>query len=98
MVLRLSDEEFYSLTPRQYHLLLDRKLEEVKHSEWLTGVVASAVANWSFGGPKEPLQPKDFPLALLREDVSKPTRINRKKVAEQIRAAFQKAMKRQNVH
>lgn len=77
-------------------MLLDRHKERQKHSEWLTGVIASTVANWSMGAPKEPMQPKDFPLMALQDVKPKRTRINRKKIADEIRANFANAMKRQS--
>ena len=93
MVLGLSDEEFYRLTPHQYYVLLKRHENLHKdrrwHAEWLTGVLASTIVNWSMGAPKEPWQPKDFPLRLLRDkDDLKPKRINRKRIAAQIRATL----------
>ena len=58
--LHLTDAEFFALTPRQFHLLLDRHREMTEHQEFLAGIVASAVANFSLGAPKQPLRPKDF--------------------------------------
>lgn len=95
-VLALTDREFYDLTPRQYQVLLERHREKQRHTEWLAGVIASAIGNFSMCRPEEPLQPKDFPLALLREEApARRPRINRKKAIEQMRAAFTQAMKRQ---
>jgi hypothetical protein len=58
--LRLTDEEFYSLTPRQFDALLKRHREKIEHTELLAGVIASAIANFSLGGLKEPAKPADF--------------------------------------
>jgi len=92
-VLGLTDDQFYALTPRQYHLLLERHRDREKHTEWMVGLLASTVANWSMGAPKEPLQPRDFPLLLLRDAPSeKHPRINRRRIAKNIRAQFQAAM------
>lgn len=91
MALGLSREEFFSLTPRQYGLLLEQHKERQRHAEWLTGVLASTIANWSMASPKEALQPRDFALPLLRDDGETPVRrhrINRRRVADSIRAAF----------
>jgi len=95
-VLGLSDREFFALTPRQYHLLLERHRESQKHLQWLTGVIASAIGNWSLGAPKEALQPRDFPLPLLHDGERKRRpRINRRKIADQIRGEFRRALERQ---
>jgi len=93
----LTDDEFYALTPRQYALLLERHRERERHTEYLVGLVAATIANWSIGAPKDPLKPRDFPLLLLRDEESlvRPAQINRKKIAEQIRAEFARAAKRQ---
>ena len=91
----MTDEQFYGLTPRQYALLLERHRERERHTEYLVGLIAATIANWSMGAPKEPLKPRDFPLLLLREEVPGPARINRKKIAERIRAEFARATKRQ---
>jgi hypothetical protein len=94
VILGLTAEQFYELTPRQYHLLLDRHREREKHKEWLAGVVASAVANFGMGAPKEALRPADFPLMLIQDTKPKPKRINRRRIAAKIREAFTTAMQR----
>jgi len=60
VVLHLTDDEFYSLTPRQYHALLDQHEHQRAFHEFLFGQVCSTVANWSMASPKEPLQPRQF--------------------------------------
>jgi hypothetical protein len=96
VILGLSAEQFYELTPRQYHLLLDRHREREKHKEWLAGVVAAAVANFGMGAPKEAIRPADFPLMLIQDTKPKPKRrrINRQRIAQNIREAFNNAMQR----
>lgn len=86
-MLGLSDREFYDLIPRQYGLLLERHLDRQKHAEWLTGVIASTIANFSMGAPEEPLQPKHFALPLLQVR-EKRKRLNRARIADQIRQQF----------
>lgn len=93
-VLKLSAAEFWELTPRQYHLLLERHRDKQKHTEWLVGVLTSTVVNWSMvPAPKEPLRPRDFPFPMLQEREKKP-RINRKKIAGRILANFDREMAR----
>lgn len=97
MQLGLTSREFFDLTPRQYHLLLDQDRARLKHDEWQTGILAAAIVNWSMSRPEEPVKPSDFALPLLRSDLarSKRKRIDRKKIAAQIRAAFDAAMEAQ---
>jgi len=90
----LTDEQFYGLTPRQYALLLERHRERERHTEYLVGLVAATIANWSMGAPKEPLKPRDFPLVQLQEP-EVPRRINRKRIAREIRAGFDRAARHQ---
>jgi hypothetical protein len=59
-VLRLTDAEFYALTPRQYDALCRRQWEQIEHTELLVGIVASTVANFSLGAPKGGTKPADF--------------------------------------
>lgn len=56
MVLGLTDDDFFALTPRQFHLLKDRHSEVIEHDELLTGIIASVVAN--YGGMVKPESPK----------------------------------------
>ena len=96
-MLHLTDAEFFALTPRQYSLLLERQREHQKHTEWMVGVLASTVANWSMGAPEEQLQPRHFALPLLQVREKRP-RINRRKIAAQIRALFDMAIQRQKAN
>jgi hypothetical protein len=84
--LGLTDEEFYALTPRQFHLLIDQHRERVEHQELLAGTVASAVANWSMKSPKEPLCAADFMPSRRDREKEKPRRVNRRRVATRVRA------------
>ena len=84
-VLRLSDEEFYAITPRQYSLLLRRHEELVKHQEVQTGILAATfanyTANWSMAPPKRglQLQPADFMPSVLTERAARQPRRRRRK-------------------
>ena len=76
----------------------NRQLQQGTHREYLTGIIAAAIANWSLGAPEKRLQPKDFALALLQDPSEPPPRkrrINRRAVAAQIRGAFDAAMQAQ---
>jgi hypothetical protein len=88
--LGLTDAQFFALTPRQYHLLLDQQREKEKREEWRAGVLASVFVNWSMGRPETPVKPSDFNLPLLQimSEAPKRARINRAKVAAHIRAQF----------
>jgi hypothetical protein len=88
--LHLSEDEFWGLTPRQFTALLARQHQQDEHCELLTGVIASAVANWSMGAPKKPLSPTHFmPSKWGRvAEKAKPKKVSQKRVADQIRAIF----------
>ena len=95
----MSEREFWALTPRKYWLLLERKQESVKEMEWLAGVIASTVANWSMHAPKEALVPQDFALPMIqtiKRFKPRAPRINRKRVAESMRSIFNSLIERQS--
>lgn len=58
--LGLDPDQFFALIPRQFHLLVDQHDIRVRHDELLTGILASAIVNWSMRAPKEPSVPADF--------------------------------------
>ena len=58
--LRLTDDEWLDMTPRQFHALQQRKIEELKHREKLTGILATVTANYSMLRPDPPLTPESF--------------------------------------
>lgn len=65
------------------------------------GIVAANIANYSLGAPKKPRVPADFmPTRLAasrdRDDRDRPERINRKKIAQDVRTFFERAIKIQN--
>jgi len=76
------------MTPRQFHLLIDQHRERVEHQELLAGIIASSVVNYSMGAPKRPTCPADFMPSRggKSRTASASIRINRKQVAEDIRA------------
>jgi len=65
---------------------VDQHRERVEHQELLAGIIASTVANWSMGAPKRPLCPADYMPS--RSGDQKPERINRKRIADQVRSAL----------
>jgi hypothetical protein len=60
--LHLSDAEFWSLTPRQFHALLHRHKQRLERDNYLVGMVASVTANFSMAHPDPPLSASDFML------------------------------------
>lgn len=84
--LRLSDEEFGALTPRQFHLLLDRHRERAEHEHYLAALIAATTANFSLGAPKKPLTPSDFmPSKAVEKSEVKKKGPSRKAIAQHIR-------------
>ena len=87
-MLRLTDADFYALTPRQFDELLKRHKEEREFTELGWGLVCATVANFSMGAPKQPLQPSDFMPSQWTDKKTTPAqkkRVNRKVVASSIR-------------
>jgi hypothetical protein len=94
--LRLSADQFFRLTPRQLHILMDRYRECVQHREWMTGLLCSTVANWSMGAPKTPLRPSDFLPSLAKiKPRRKRERLNRPKIANDLRSFLMARMDEQ---
>lgn len=58
--LGLSTEEFYSLTPRQFHLLNEAHRKSLVHREMIQAYTTAAIINYSLGAPETPAQPVDF--------------------------------------
>jgi hypothetical protein len=48
------------MTPRQFHLLRERRREELAHRELVAGWTTAAVINHSMAPPEEPALPLDF--------------------------------------
>jgi len=95
--LGLSTDAFLRLTPRQFYLLLDRYHERVQHLELLAGIVTANIVNHSMGAPRKRAVPSDFmPSRLLGKQPRE--RINRREVANQVRAFFDRAIKIQQAN
>ena len=87
--LGLTTEEFWRLTPRMYHMLFARHREALLHREMVAAFTTAAVVNFSMGAPKQPVPPVRFmPNHPDSGAAATPGRVNRKAVAEGIRAFF----------
>jgi len=89
MILHLSDDEFFALTPRQFHILLDRHKENIQHQELQTGILAAVFANytvnWSMNRPKKSVsfKPSDFmPCEMKKTPKKRQTKKAKQKQAE----------------
>lgn len=86
----LSESEFFALTPRKYWLLLEQHRAKQRDQQWLAGLLAATIANWSMGRPERPLQPKDFPLPLLQTRTPRKRQTTKEKqlVTQKLRSYF----------
>ena len=48
------------MTPRQLHALRLRQIEQLQHSELMTGIIASVTANFSIARPEPPFSAESF--------------------------------------
>ena len=102
--LRLSDDDFYALTPRQFDALLKRKKVETVAQEFLAAQLTSWVANTGFRTTEKPTKPQDFmPSEWGRTRASihsgKPRRMTKKRradIANSIRSMFPNLQKKPN--
>lgn len=60
--LKLSDDEWFDMTPRQFRALQDARLEQLQREELLVGILAATFENFSMCAPKKPVSPEDFML------------------------------------
>jgi hypothetical protein len=58
--LRLSDAEFYALTPREFDALVKRDKRHTEHEEYMFAQLTAVVMNTGFRSREEPAQPKDY--------------------------------------
>lgn len=58
--LGLTTEQFYTLTPRQFSLLMDAHRKRLAHTEMVHAFTTAAVINYAFSSPEKPVQPSDF--------------------------------------
>jgi hypothetical protein len=78
--LRLTDAEFFALTPRQFNHLSRRHKDEREHQEFLFGQLTSWVANTGFRSTKRPTKPRDFmPSMYGPEDKLQKVKLKRRK-------------------
>jgi hypothetical protein len=96
--LRLSTEQFYSLTVGQLDALLRRREREIQEAEFMPAQLTACVVNFSMARPKESLSAKDFMPSAWRNEVvaKKPRRRKRQLIAAEIQATMEHFMKGQN--
>ena len=73
--LGLSEQEFYSITPRQLDALAKRKEYETRHTELLFAQLTSYLINFSTVRPKEPVKPADFMPSEWAKEKPQPKRV-----------------------
>ena len=56
------------MTPRQLHALRLRQIEQLQHSELMTGIIASVTANFSMMKPEPPFSAESFMIHKLPGD------------------------------
>lgn len=60
--LRLSDEEWLSMTPRMAYALFEQRLEHMRWSELMMGIICAHTVNSGFRAPRRPTQPASYML------------------------------------
>jgi hypothetical protein len=76
-------------------MLLKRHRERQKYNEYLVGLIASQIVNYSMSPPEKGKTPFDFPLPLLRlPEPGKRKRVDKKKVIAQEMEAMNAYAKR----
>ncbi len=90
--LGLGDEDFYSLTPRQFDALLRRHRNHVEANELLFAQLTSWVANTGFRSTEKPTHPRDFmPSQWAKHPKPKRPRMTKKRrqdIADGLRMMF----------
>lgn len=97
--LHLSEVDFWSLTPRQFHDLMKRHEREIEHKELLNGMLAANIVNYSMGRPDKAAQAKDFMPSQWDAVVAKKprmTKAHRQHIANRLRGLFSGLMQAQN--
>lgn len=101
--LRLSDDDFFALTPRQFDALLKRKKVETVSQEFLAAQLTSWIINTGFRTTEKPTKPQDFMPSEWRTRASvnsgKPIRMTKKRradIANSIRSMFPNLHKKPN--
>jgi len=69
---KLSDAEFWKLTPAKFSALADRFDAENFRNDLRAGIVASVIANVNRGEKTKPFSPKDFMPCYGDEEPEKP--------------------------
>lgn len=89
MELKLTEEFFFSITPRQFYWLRERSKQQREHTELMMGITTSTLANHSMVRPKKPYSAHDFmPCKMLesgeRKDAAPRRRWTRKGFAQEL--------------
>lgn len=86
--LQITDEEFWSLTPRTLLLLLDRRHEAMEYQLYGHALTCSVLANVNRDPDKrdDPFTPRDFLPSLKEAAAAEPTDEERKKRVGELRA------------
>jgi hypothetical protein len=74
--LHLSEDQFWSMTPRQFAALRDQHKIRIRHNELLTAIIAASVVNTSMCAPEKPTP---FSTYMPSEWAKTPTKKPRKK-------------------
>ncbi len=70
--LRLSDEEWLSMTPRMLHALSLRSLDGMRQRELMLATLCAHTVNGSFHAPRSPTQPRSYMLHPWPEPPARP--------------------------
>ncbi len=88
--LKLTDEQFYELTPRQLDALVKRREYDAEKQEYLFARLTACVVNYSIRHPEEwitvdELMPPGFVQNKPKKRYRKPTKKQLRQAADQIR-------------
>ena len=85
----LKSDEFYAMTPRQFHALADQYRWNQERSELLFAQLAAVTHNTGFRTTEKPLEVQDFmPSRWGAAAKKRSRRMSRKKIADGVRAAM----------
>ncbi len=76
------------MTLRQLHAINDRHVQALECEEWLYGVIASTVANFSQAYLKRPLAPNDFGLGPKLKSTALDSSLSDADQTERLREVF----------
>jgi hypothetical protein len=90
VVLRISDDEFFSYTPREFYVLIDQHDIQTQHTEFLFAQIVSYQINYGFCTPKQPVTTKEFMPCFFDEHPvrQRKLKVNHQRLANEVRTAF----------